>query len=98
MKQLTVEERIEENKPPLHRANELAGGGQLRHLNYHSLTREALDRQKAKNGTEVVTKMTAWEVLADAQRRGIDVSLPPDLRTHHGSGMHGKKRRRMTNG
>jgi hypothetical protein len=67
----SLERLIERNRPPVEEEDEPAGNAQLGHLNRHGLMPKALDRQLAHDGRPVVSKRVAWEVLADAQRRGL---------------------------
>jgi len=70
-----VEAQIEKYRPK-HPEDE-AAGGTLWHLNRKGLLGQALAREAEKRGVDVnvlnavLTKGTAWEVMAEAQRAGV---------------------------
>lgn len=73
---------INTHRPAGKNETEPAGGGQLRLLNKLELLLKAYVRQQTKDGTCVITKLTAWEILAEAQERGVNIeaAYAPDLR------------------
>jgi hypothetical protein len=80
-----VEALIEQHRPEPGTEDQPASGGHLHHLNLHGLLLDAVARQADKDGRGgalasserpvpvVVTRQTAWEVMADAQRRGVRI-------------------------
>jgi hypothetical protein len=75
------EELIERHRPPPGTEHRPCGSGQLYHLNTHRLLMTAVRRQLAAHGVDpvdiidvqelVITRIVAWEVLAEAQRNGL---------------------------
>lgn len=74
-----VEAQIEKYRPRSG-ADEPARGGTLWHLNTHGLLGEALSRERDQHDGParstvsdglVITRQTAWEVMAEAQRNGV---------------------------
>lgn len=75
-----VEELIQRHRPRVEQEQMPASPIQLEHLNGHGLLEIALARQddwnlehEVSGGDVVVSRIVAWEVLADAQRRGVRI-------------------------
>lgn len=82
---MKLEALIEKHRPLAGEEDEPASGGHLWHLNRHKLLMKAVRRQLEREGRDVtdivdrkvvVTKLTAWEVLSDAQRNGLRLTPP----------------------
>jgi hypothetical protein len=72
--QAALEAMIASYRPVAEVEHDPASGGSLYLLNREGLLAEALAAERSKHGTTagtIVTKLTAWEVMADAQRGGV---------------------------
>lgn len=81
----TLEALIQSHKPSPRVEREPASKTQLEMLNINGLIGEAVDEARFASGSEddepvTVTKLTAWSILADAQRDGMVLHHPHDLK------------------
>ena len=77
---MTLEETLQKHKPTASTANLPCASGMLWHLNSHGLMEDAIaeqiDADKLSGEPEddkpvVINRLTAWKILAEAQRNGL---------------------------
>ncbi len=82
---MKLEQLIERHRPPAADEGKPAGEAQLLQLNRYGLMPRAVERQLERDADDpkpwnhtVIRKITAWEVLAEAQRNGLRITSLTD--------------------